>query len=61
MNAVGPILKCIKASRPHENNLKRMAAIPADGEKAFKPGRERKATDALSTTAALRNDDKEGF
>ena len=38
-----------------------MAAIPADGEKAFKPGRERKATDALSTMAALRNDDKEGF
>jgi hypothetical protein len=42
-----------------ENAAKRIATIPVIREKASKPGKERKVTDALNTTAAL-NDDKEG-
>jgi hypothetical protein len=43
-----------------ENAAKRIATIPVVREKASKPGKERKVTDALNTTAALRNNDKEG-
>jgi hypothetical protein len=37
-----------------ENAARRMATMPVVREKASKPGKERKVTDALNTMAALR-------
>ena len=53
-------LKIATTVAAFENAAKRMATIPVVREKESKPGKERKVTDALNTTAALRNDDKEG-
>jgi hypothetical protein len=44
-----------------KNAAKSMATMPVILEKAFKPGKKRKVTDALNTTAALQRQWKVGF
>ena len=44
-----------------ENAAKSMATMPVVLERASKPGKERKVTDALNTTAALQRQWKVGF
>jgi hypothetical protein len=46
-------LKIVTTVAAIENAAKRMATMPVVREKASKPSKERKVTDALNTTAAL--------
>ena len=47
-------LKIAKTVAAIENTAKRMVTMPVVREKASKPGKERKVTDAFNITAALR-------